>query len=55
MKTKHLLTALLLLLGFSATAQVKIGDNPNTINANSLLELESTNRGRANALKFSSP
>ena len=26
-------------------AQVKIGDNPNTINANSLLELESTNKG----------
>lgn len=28
-----------------ATAQVKIGDNPNTINANSMLELESTNKG----------
>jgi hypothetical protein len=28
-----------------ANAQVKIGDNPNTINANSLLELESTNKG----------
>jgi hypothetical protein len=27
------------------TAQVKIGDNPNTINANSMLELESTNKG----------
>ena len=26
-------------------AQVKIGDNPNTINVNSLLELESTNKG----------
>lgn len=26
-------------------AQVKIGDNPGTINANSLLELESTNKG----------
>ena len=26
-------------------AQVKIGDNPNTINANSMLELESTNKG----------
>ena len=28
-----------------STAQVKIGDNPNTINANSMLELESTNKG----------
>ena len=27
------------------TAQVKIGNNPNTINANSMLELESTNKG----------
>ncbi|AEA42544.1 hypothetical protein [Fluviicola taffensis] len=27
------------------TAQVKIGDNPNVINANSMLELESTNKG----------
>src|SRR5688572_21729445 len=26
-------------------AQVKVGDNPTTINANSLLELESTNKG----------
>ncbi|MES2680619.1 MAG: hypothetical protein V4635_12065 [Bacteroidota bacterium] len=26
-------------------AQVKIGDNPNTINANSMLELESSNKG----------
>ncbi len=26
-------------------AQVKIGDNPNTINVNSMLELESTNKG----------
>lgn len=29
----------------SLKAQVKIGDNPNTINANSMLELESTNKG----------
>jgi hypothetical protein len=28
-----------------AEAQVKIGDNPNTINSNSILELESTNKG----------
>jgi hypothetical protein len=33
------------LLTIGASAQVKIGDNPNTINANSLLELESTNKG----------
>ncbi len=29
----------------SINAQVKIGDNPNTINPNSMLELESTNKG----------
>lgn len=33
------------LLTIYASAQVKIGDNPNTINTNSLLELESTNKG----------
>lgn len=37
--------ACFILLIFSLDAQVKIGDNPNTINANSLLELESTNKG----------
>lgn len=41
---------LLLLITIAAstahlTAQVKIGDNPNTININSMLELESTNKG----------
>jgi hypothetical protein len=46
MKIKILLfSCLACTLVFSATAQVKIGDNPNTINANSLLELESTNKG----------
>lgn len=34
-----------LAFGFFLQAQVKIGDNPNAINANSLLELESTNKG----------
>lgn len=34
-----------LLLAVTAGAQVKIGDNPGTINANSLLEMESTNKG----------
>ncbi|MGJ3701004.1 YadA family autotransporter adhesin [Variovorax sp. AFSI2.2] len=38
-------TALLLLSASAAQAQVKIGDNPITINPGSLLELESTNRG----------
>ncbi len=33
------------IIAASTVAQVKIGDNPNTINANSLLELESTNKG----------
>jgi hypothetical protein len=42
---KKLLTYLLLLTSLSLTAQVKIGNNPGTINANSLLELESTNKG----------
>jgi hypothetical protein len=40
---------LLLLLSFfvqlTVNAQVKIGDNPNTINGGSLLELETTNKG----------
>ncbi|HUP10961.1 MAG TPA: hypothetical protein VM187_02070 [Niastella sp.] len=41
----YLTLALASLLAIYANAQVKIGDNPNTINANSLLELESTNKG----------
>jgi hypothetical protein len=39
-----ILTATLLVIGFS-NAQVKIGDNPTSINATSLLELESTSQG----------
>lgn len=39
------LAAACLLLAVTAGAQVKIGDNPGTINANSLLEMESTNKG----------
>lgn len=42
---KKLLSVLLLLSGVYTQAQVKIGDNPSTINSNSLLELESTNKG----------
>lgn len=36
---------LLLLTTLGASAQMKVGNNPTTINANSLLELESTNKG----------
>lgn len=35
----------LLILSFSATAQVKLGANPRTINANSILEMETSNQG----------
>ena len=37
--------AVTLLFSLVANAQVKIGNNPNTIDTNSLLELESTNKG----------
>lgn len=42
---KKLLTLFILLLVLYTKAQVKIGNNPATINANSLLELESTDKG----------
>jgi hypothetical protein len=42
---KSLITSVLLMLCAYIQAQVKIGNNPNTIDANSLLELESTNKG----------
>ena len=48
MKTmiKQILTLFLLVLGsYAAQAQVKIGNNPTSINGGSLLELESTNKG----------
>jgi hypothetical protein len=45
MKKGLLLIAALVACITQLTAQVKIGDNPNTINANSILELESTNKG----------
>lgn len=38
-------TLFLLAQAFIAQSQVKIGNNPSTINTNSLLELESTNKG----------
>ncbi|HKZ67004.1 MAG TPA: hypothetical protein VJ111_11630 [Chitinophagaceae bacterium] len=42
---KKFYTILLFFIAVYAQSQVKIGNNPNTINANSLLELESTNKG----------
>ncbi len=42
---KKLLASILLLSVIYTQAQVKIGNNPGTINANSLLEMESTDKG----------
>ncbi|HMK27877.1 MAG TPA: hypothetical protein VK483_17720 [Chitinophagaceae bacterium] len=42
---KKLLASILLLSVLYTQAQVKIGNNPGTINSNSLLEMESTNKG----------
>jgi len=42
---KRLLTLFLLCYATTTISQVKIGDNPTTINSNSVLELESTNKG----------
>lgn len=42
---KNLIKLISILVSFSAIGQIKIGDNPNTINSNSILELESTNKG----------
>jgi len=42
---KYLLMAACLLHVFYSNAQVKIGDNPGTIDVNSLLEMETTNKG----------
>jgi hypothetical protein len=42
---KKLLPIALLFAALSTNAQVKIGNNPGTIDANSLLEMESTNKG----------
>jgi hypothetical protein len=42
---KKLLVIVILLISICAKAQVKIGNNPATINSNSLLEMESTNKG----------
>lgn len=45
---KKIFVALVLIAGFSASAQIKIGANPTIINGGSLLELESSTKG----LKF---
>lgn len=42
---KNLLTFLLLIICAYTQAQVKVGNNPTVINSNSILELESTNKG----------
>jgi hypothetical protein len=45
MKRRFLVCAAFVCSAFLTHAQIKIGDNPNTINANSLVEMESTNKG----------
>jgi hypothetical protein len=42
---KKIVLTVAVLLGFLATAQVKIGDNVTSLNSSSLLELESTTKG----------
>ena len=42
---KKLLPIALLFFALATKAQVKIGNNPGTINANSLLEMESSTKG----------
>jgi len=42
---KKILMIALSLYGLNATAQVKVGDNPSAINADSVLELETANKG----------
>jgi hypothetical protein len=42
---KKIVLTVALLVGFFATAQVKIGDNVTSLNSSSLLELESTTKG----------
>src|SRR6478752_4880746 len=45
MKIQFSILACILLIQLAAKAQMKIGDNPTTINSASLLELETTNKG----------
>ncbi|SNR15360.1 hypothetical protein [Tenacibaculum jejuense] len=41
---KKIICILIVIIGFSSYSQVKVGDNPNTIDINSLLELESPDK-----------
>lgn len=46
MKKNNLILSLIVMLSItSVNAQVKVGNNPTTINSNSVLELETTNKG----------
>jgi hypothetical protein len=45
MKKSLLFSAAIVCGVLTSNAQIKIGDNPNTINPNSLVEMESTNKG----------
>lgn len=45
MKLKFLLTGLLAIGAAAANGQLKVGNNPDVINGNSMLEVESTNKG----------
>lgn len=45
MKRKFLTILAAILIAAGTQAQVKVGDNPTTIDANSVLEIESTNKG----------
>lgn len=42
---KKILFTLALFAGMAASAQVKVGDNPTTVNANAVFEMESTTKG----------
>ncbi|MBL7729665.1 MAG: hypothetical protein JNM88_00690 [Chitinophagaceae bacterium] len=44
-KTTALLAAGLFITGSTALAQIKVGSNPQTLNANAVLEIESANKG----------
>lgn len=44
MKLKLVVSLIILITSFTGISQIKIGDNPQNIDAGSLLELESTNR-----------
>ena len=43
-----LMAIMMVFVGFSVNAQMKVGDNPRTINPSSVFEMESTNKGIEN-------